>query len=265
MLIIGEKLNSANTYIRGIIKNRDHETINKIALAQIAGGAHYLDINTAWCNELKDMEWIINNVYEVANVPLCIDSISPDTIINALKIYQGDKSNVIINSISLEKDRIEKILPIAMEYNCKVVALATNDDGIPKTVEERIHLVEILVEILQRKNYDLNKVYIDPLVLPVAIEYRNGKMFLECVIEIKRLFNLNIISGLSNISYSMPEKKLLNRYFLSACIFSGLDAIICDTTDKKITTAIVVSDLLAGNDAYGKNYLKAFRNKQLYD
>ncbi|MDK2986259.1 MAG: 5-methyltetrahydrofolate--homocysteine methyltransferase [Clostridia bacterium] len=265
MLIIGEKLNSAIPSVRKLIAEKDTAAVQDLALRQVEAGAHYLDLNTAQNDELPDMEWLVNTVQEVTDVPLCIDSTSAAAIKKGLEAVKGDKSKILINSISLEKSRLEGVLPLVIEHQCPVIGLTVDDNGIPKTAEERIRLAGQLVEALSKENYDLNKLYIDPLVLPVAVDYNNAKMFFQCLNDIKKNFNVKTVSGLSNISYNMPKRKIINRYFLTICMASGMDAAILDPLDGKIITAITTTDLLLGNDRFGRNYLKAHRNEMLVD
>ncbi|MFZ7101119.1 MAG: dihydropteroate synthase [Peptococcaceae bacterium] len=260
MLIIGEKLNSAISSVRQMINEKDTAAVQKLALSQAAGGAHYLDLNTAQCNEVDDMEWLVGTVQAVTDIPLCVDSTSATTIRKGLEAAKGDKSKVMINSISLESDRIERILPIVVEYRCPVIGLTTDDNGIPKTAAERIKITERLIETLAQKNYDLNNLYIDPLVLPLAVDHMNALMFFQCIREIKELFNVKTVSGLSNISYNMPKRKIINRHFLTICMAFGMDAAILDPLDGKTMTAVTTTNLLLGNDRYGRNYLKAYRS-----
>ncbi|MFZ5639492.1 MAG: dihydropteroate synthase [Bacillota bacterium] len=265
MIIIGEKLNSAIPSVRQLINDRDTAAIQELALKQAAAGAHYLDLNTAQGDELVNMEWLVNTVQEVTDAPLCIDSTSALAIKKGLETVKGDKSKVLVNSISMEKNRLEEMLPLVLEHQCPVIGLTVDDNGIPKTAEERIRLTERLVEILSKNNYDLSKLYIDPLVLPLAVHHTNAAMFFECIKEIKRQFNVKTVSGLSNISFNMPQRKIVNRYFLSICMAFGMDAAILDPLDRKIMTAITATDLLLGYDRFGKNYLKAHRADILQD
>lgn len=265
MLIIGEKLNSAIPSVREFIKNKDVNAIQDLAVKQAAAGANYLDLNTAQCDEVADMEWIVGAVQEVTDIPLCLDSTSAEAIKTGLQTVKGEKSKVMINSISLEQNRLNEILPIVLEYNCAVIGLTVDDNGIPKTAEERVELAKRLVEILASNNYDLSKLYIDPLVLPLAVSYTNAAMFFQCLTDIKRLFNAKTVSGLSNISYNMPKRRIINRYFLAICMASGMDAAILDPLDKKIMTSVTAVELLLGFDRFGKKYLGAFRNNELED
>lgn len=263
MLIIGEKLNSAIPSIREAIKNRDVQFVQDLARKQTECGAHYIDVNTAQGNnELDDMEWIVKTVQEVVDTPLCIDTVDAEVAEKGLSLCKG---KAMLNSISMEKARLEGMIPLIKKYGCSVIGLTMDDNGIPKTAEERIKIAGELVDIFKQENLDLNELYIDPLVLPVAVSSDNAMIFFECLSEIKEKYQVKTVSGLSNVSHQMPKRKLINRYFLTICMVHGMDAAIMDPIDRKLTTAVITTDLLLNKDKYGRKYLKAHRNDELED
>lgn len=259
MLIIGEKLNSSIPSVRQFINNKNTAAIQDLALRQVAAGADYLDLNTAQGDEVVNMEWLVRTVQEVTDQPLCIDSTSSVAIKKGLETVAGDKSRILVNSISLEKNRLDEILPLVLEYQCPVIALTLDDNGIPKSAEERMVLSERLIEILIKHNYDLKNLYIDPLVLPQAVSHNNATMFFQCLTDIKRLLKVKTVSGLSNISFNTPKRKVVNRHFLTICMAFDLDVAILDPLDRKIMTSVITNDFLLGKDRFGKKFLKAFR------
>ncbi|MCB8817433.1 dihydropteroate synthase [Desulfosporosinus shakirovi] len=265
MLIIGEKLNSSIPSVRQLINDKDSVAIQDLALRQAAAGADYLDLNTAQGDEAVNMEWLVRTVQEVTDTPLCIDSTSAAVIKKSLETAKGDKSKVLVNSISMEKNRLDEVLPLVLEYKCPVVGLTLDDNGIPKTAEERMILSERLIEILAKNNYDLENLYIDSLVLPQAVSHNNAMMFFQCLTDIKRLLKVKTVSGLSNISFNAPKRKVVNRHFLTLCMAFDMDAAILDPLDKKIMTSVITNDFLLGKDRFGKKFLKAFRAELLED
>ncbi|WP_227762739.1 dihydropteroate synthase [Zhaonella formicivorans] len=263
MLIIGEKLNSAIPSVREAIKNKDIAFVQDLARRQAEGGAGFIDVNTAQGNdEAEDMEWMVRAVQEVVDVPLCIDTTEPRVAKRALQIHRG---KAMLNSISMEKSRLEGMLPLIKEYGCSVIALTMDDNGIPKTAEERIRIAGELVEVLNKEKIDLNEVYVDPLVLPLAVGNDNAVIFFNCLAEIKKKYGVKTVSGLSNVSHQMPKRKLINRYFLTICMSYGMDAAIMDSTDRKLTSAVITTELLLNKDRFSRNYLKAYRNDALED
>ncbi|MCL6479200.1 MAG: dihydropteroate synthase [Peptococcaceae bacterium] len=263
MLIVGERLNSTILPVREAICNKDTAFVQDLARKQVEGGADLLDVNTAQgTNEVEDMEWLVRTVQEVVDVPLCIDSVDPDVVKKALQIHRG---KAMLNSISMEKSRLAGMLPLIKEYGCSVVALTMDDNGIPKTAEERIKIAGQLADVLAREKIDLSEVYVDPLVLPLAVSTDNALIFFQCLAEIKKMYGFKTISGLSNVSHSLPKRKLINRYFLTICMSHGMDAAIMDPLDRKLTSAAVTTELLLNKDRFARNYLKAYRSEALVE
>lgn len=263
MLVIGEKLNSTIPRVREAILNKDVAFIQDLARKQAECGADFIDVNTAQGNnEAADMEWVVKAIQEVIEVPLCIDSVDPVTIEIGLKTHQGQ---AMLNSISMEQARIAGMLPLVKEYKCKVIALTMDDQGIPKTAEERIRIAGLLVDLMKNEGFNLEDLYIDPLVLPLAVNSENGLIFFHCLDEIKKKYQVKTVSGLSNVSHSLPKRKLINRYFLSLCMNFGMDAAIMDPLDRKLTSAISAVDVLLNKDRFSRRYLKAFREEKLED
>ncbi|MDN5363740.1 MAG: 5-methyltetrahydrofolate corrinoid/iron sulfur protein methyltransferase [Eubacteriales bacterium] len=260
MLIIGEKINSSIPRVKEAIEKKDKAFIQELALKQVQAGADYLDVNTALTDEVADMEWVIRTIKEVTDAPICIDSTNPQAVKKALELTEG---KAMINSINMETDRVKNLLPIVVDAGCPVIALTIDDRGIPQTVEQRMEVLERMVELLQKHNFDLDKVYVDPLVLPVAANSNNAKLFFDCLSLVKERFNLKTVSGLSNVSHQLPKRKIINRHFLTICISCGMDAAILDPLDGKLMTSVLVAELLMGKDKFARKYLTAFRKGKL--
>lgn len=262
MLIIGEKLNSTIPKVREAIHKKDKEYIQELARKQVEAGADYLDVNTAMEDEVEDMQWVVECVQEVVDTPLCIDSTNPAAVRRGLEMCKG---RPMINSITMEKDRLEGILPLALEYKCPLIALTSDEKGIPKTVDERLRIMERLVDVLLKSNYNLDDLYVDPLVLPLAVSSSNAAIFFQSLTGIKEKFHVKTVSGLSNVSHSLPLRRLINRYFLVICMSCGMDAAILDPLDKRIMTAVTAANLLLDKDRFSRKYLQAYRAGALED
>ena len=263
MLIIGEKLNSTIPSVRKAIENKDIEFVQDLALRQAEAGADFIDVNTAQGkNEVDDMEWLVRAVQEVVEIPLCVDTVDPNTAKKGLEIHRG---KAMLNSICMEKKRLEGMLPLVKEYGCSLVALTMDDNGIPKTAEERIRITGQLVDMLEKEKINLDEVYIDPLVLPLSVNTENALVFFTCLQEIKKNYKVKTVSGLSNVSHSMPQRKLINRYFLAICMAHGMDAAIMNPLDRKLTSAVITTEVLLNKDRFNRNYLKAYRSDALED
>lgn len=260
MIIIGEKLNSSVPLVKTAIENYDEKTIMEIAKQQEDFGAHYLDVNagTFTDDEPGRLVWLINTVRKASNARLMIDSPNPNAIEAALKADTIGKS--ILNSVTLEKNRLSKLLPLAIEYNAGIVALPMDENGMPKTPKECIDNAEKLIYTLREKGIADNRIYIDALVKSVGTDSKSAEITIETIRLLKKSYpDIHIICGVSNVSFGLPQRMLINTAFLSAAIFSGLDCAIVDITKKAIRDTIFAAEVIAGNDEYCMNYINYTR------
>jgi 5-methyltetrahydrofolate--homocysteine methyltransferase len=262
MFIVGELINASRKKIRESIENRDKETIQQIAVAQYENGADYIDVNAGVFvgREAEHLKWLVTTVQEGLEAPCCIDSPDPVAIEAALSVHSGTP---MINSISMEKERYEALMPIVAGSDYRVVALCMSDAGMPETSDARIAIAEELVNNLVKNNIPLENIYVDPLVQPLSTNDNYGMEFLESIEMIMSRFpGIHTICGLSNISYGLPERKLLNQTFMAMAITKGLDGAIVNPLDKKMMAAILTAEALAGNDEWCEKYLLAYRQKR---
>ncbi len=262
MIIVGELINASRKNIATAIESKDVEAIQTIARDQHAHGADYIDVNAGVfvTKEADYLKWLVETVQAGVDTPCCIDSPDPKAIEAALSVHNGTP---MINSISLEKERYEALLPIVSETEFKIVALCMSDKGMPQTVDERLAIADELVNNLVKKNVALENIYVDPLVQPLSTDVRFGIEFLNSIEIIMKTFpGIHTVCGLSNISYGLPERKFLNQTFMVMAIIKGLDGAIVDPLDKKMMAAIIAGEALAGKDEWCANYLAAYREKK---
>lgn len=262
MVIVGELINASRKEIATIIEAQDAEAVKKVAKDQYEAGANYIDVNAGIFvgKEGDYLQWLVKNVQEVVDWPCCIDSPDPKAIEKALSVHKGV---AMINSISLEKERYDKLLPLVAGTDLKVVALCMSDEGMPQTAEERVKIAEKLINGLVKNNVPLDNIYVDPLVQPVSTDSKFGAEFLGAIQMIMTRFQgVHTICGLSNISYGLPGRKYLNQIFALLAISRGIDALILDPLDKKMMAALIAAETLIGRDDYCMNYLKAYRDKK---
>ncbi|MCK4462912.1 MAG: dihydropteroate synthase, partial [Candidatus Omnitrophica bacterium] len=172
------------------------------------------------------------------------------------------KGRAMINSITAEKSRYEKILPLCKDYDCLLTALTLDEKGMPETAQDRFELATIIMEICERYGVPKDRIYFDPLVRPISAEQKQAKEFLGAIKLIKEL-GLKTIAGLSNISFGLPKRQLLNKTFLPMAHSNGLDACIVDPLDISLMRTIMTSSTILGEDEYCKGYLKAYRQGKL--
>lgn len=265
MIIIGERINSTRQKIHDAITARNIAYIVKEVTSQLDAGANFIDINCAMTSgdEVQDMDWLVSVIQSAAKgVSLCIDSPNYLAIERALKVYKSDGS-LMINSITGEEDRIKRILPLARDNNAKLVALTMDENGMPDTAEGRFEAAKKIFERVTRDGFKAEDLYFDPLIRPISTEPKQAHEFLRSIPMIKSLGGVKTICGLSNVSFGLPNRKVINASFLSMAIHAGLDAAILDPTDKHIISGITAARALLCNDEYCAGYIKAFREGKL--
>lgn len=261
MLIVGELINSSRKAINEAIDNRDAEYIKTIALEQVEAGADYLDVNcgTKVYNEAECMVWLVNTIQEAVQVPLCIDSPNPKVLEAGLDLCKYGQP--MINSITDEENRFAAVLPMALKYKTKLVALCMDDTGMPETSDDRMRVVTSLYAKLTSKGVPDQDIYFDPLVKPVSSVETAGQEVLGTIEMIKKAYpNVHFMCGLSNVSYGLPNRKILNRLFVVQTMTLGMDGYILNPTDKGMMGTIKASQVLLGQDSYCMNYLTAHRS-----
>ncbi len=265
MLIVGERINSTKEKIKEAIRERDASFIAKEARSQVEAGADYIDVNCAVTSgdELQDMDWTISVIQsEIANVGISVDSPNYLAIEAGMKACHSE-GGVMINSITGDETRLKLILPIAIRRNAKLVALTMDEKGMPHTAEERLDVARKIYERVKRDGFNVENLYFDPLIRPVATEPDQAVEFLRSLHLIKGLRGAKTICGLSNVSFGLPNRRLVNATFLSMAIHAGLDAAILDPTDKQISSSLRASRALTCKDEYCSEYIRAFREGKL--
>jgi 5-methyltetrahydrofolate--homocysteine methyltransferase len=259
MIIVGELINSSRKAIAEAIKARDSETIKKIASDQAEAGADYIDVNAGvFVNkEAEHLTWLTETVQATVDIPCALDSPDPKALEAALKVHKGTP---MINSISLEKERFDAIMPLMAGSDLKVVALCMSDEGMPKTVDDRMKIADKLINSLTAKDVALENIFVDPLVQPLSVDGTFGMEFINTIEKIIATWpGIHTMCGLSNISYGLPGRKFLNRTFMVMAITKGLDGAIINPLDRKMKASIIAAEALVGRDDYCANFLKAFR------
>jgi len=259
MIIVGERLNSTRKSVCDAFQAKDEKYILEQALQQEKAGAKYIDLNAAALldREIETFRWAIPLLQKKLTVPLSLDTPNPEAMEEALKLHRG---KALLNSLSAEKKRKEKLLPLIQDFKPKVIVLCLDDDGVPKSSDQALRLAEQMVNLLQKKGINSGDIFIDPLVRPVGVEWDSSPIFLESLEKIKlNLPEVKTIAGISNVSFGLPQRKLLNRTLLLLALERGLDAAICDPLDSELQASLVACQALLGKDRGLKNFLKFIR------
>ena len=259
MIIIGELINASRKAIGAAIEAGDTEAVQKVAKDQAEAGADFIDVNAGIFvgKEPQYLKWLVQKVQEVTDTPCAIDSPDPAAIEAALNVHKGIP---MINSISLEKERYDNLMPIIAGTDMKVIALCMSDDGMPQTVDDRLKIAEKLVNGLVQNNVSIENIFVDPLVQPLSVNDLFGLEFLNAIeLIMKRFEGVHTACGLSNISYGLPARKFMNQTFMAMAIAKGLDGAIVNPLDKKMMASIIAAEALVGKDNFCMDYLKAYR------
>jgi len=265
MIIVGEKINTSRKKIAEAVTSRDVDFIVQTAREQAEAGASFIDVNAGTFveKETESLCWLVETVQAHIDLPLCLDSPDPAALSEAIKLHKGEP---MINSISLEKDRYEALLPVITSHPCHVVALCMTQTAMPTSVEDRVSAAAELIAKLTEKGIPVEKIYVDPLVQPVSVDVRMGTAILGAINEIMQGFpGVNTICGLSNVSFGLPMRSLINRNFLAIAIANGLSAAILDPTDRKLMSTIITAEMLLGKDDYCEKYIDAYQDGILAD
>ena len=259
MLIIGEKINGTLKLVKKAVLDRDADFIKKLALSQVENGAGILDVNagTTTDREPEDLIWLIQTVQEVVDIPLCLDSPNPAALAAGLTVT---KQTPMINSISAEPYRLTGVLPLVAKHGCRVIALAMESNKIPSTCEGRMEIVRHLFAETRKAGVPDENMYVDPLVMAIATDSNAVLTTLETMRTILKEFpKAHLTGGLSNVSFTLPARALINRTFLTLAIEAGLDSAIMDPLNRGLMEALYASNVVLGRDKHCMKYTRAFR------
>ena len=258
--IIGERINTSRKQVQTAVIERNTGYIRMDVQQQQDAGAGFIDVNAGAGigHEMEDMKWLIETIQPIARVPLCLDS--PDPAVLEMAYGMVDQPPMI-NSISLEKERFDVMIRFLKGKACRIIALCMDDSGMPVSSDDIVRRAEKLVFELEAIGMKKDDIYIDPLVQPISTDTCKGNMALGAVREIKTLFpQVHITGGLSNISYGLPQRKIINQTFITLMMGAGMDSAILDPLDERIMATIKTADMLLADDDYCMAFLKGVRS-----
>lgn len=270
MLIVGELINTSRKAIKEAVEKRDKAYIQQIAREQAEAGADYIDVNcgTQFGQEVEVMEWLVSIILELnLDKPLCIDSPDAKALDAGLALATKLRPDfqLMINSINYEQERYQEVLPLVNKYNAKIVALLMDDSGMPVTAEDRLGVADKLYEGLTGAGVPEENIYFDPLVKPISVSDKAGLEVLETVRLLTEKYpKCHKMCGLSNVSYGLPNRKVLNSFFVAQTMVNGMDGFIINPCDKLMMGTVAAAMALLGDDQFCMGYLTAHR-KGLYD
>ncbi len=256
-VMIGEKINpTGNKKLGAAMQAGDLETVRKLAERQVAWGADVLDVNVGvpGIDEVAMIEKVVAIVAGAVDVPLCIDSGKAEILAAGLKAAPGKP---LVNSVNAEEKQLSSILPIVKDRGAAVIGLTIDDNGIPKTPEERCAAADKIIQRATQLGIPIEDIVIDPLVMTVGSDSKAALVTLQTIELLRKEFGININLGASNVSFGLPDRLTANMAFLTLGIEAGAT---CSITDPiKLGSTVRGADLLLGRDDYAMRYIKYFR------
>lgn len=266
MLLIAEKINATIPATCKLIMARDRETLLDLARRQVEAGADYLDVNVGTgsgeCeDEMAAMTWAVETIQSEFETPLVIDSADPRVLSAGLEARRGRAA--IINSTKATAENLAAVVPLAARYDLPLVGLAMDEGGIPASAEARLAACRKIVEACAAQGVGEEKIYFDPLVVPVSTDINQGRVTLETLAAIGAHFpKAGTVMAVSNISFGLPQRKRLNAAFLQMAIAAGLSGGILDVLDRELVAAVKSAEVLIGRDKRCRKYTRFFRQNR---
>ena len=253
-------MNNIEEISRELERQGKAEKLRALAVKQDEAGADYLDVCASVPEDVEEetLKWMLEIVQEESDLPICLDSPSPDTIVKAMKYV---KKPGLINSVSMEGDKIAKVFPAIADTRWKCVALCSDEKGIPDTAEKRLKVFDRILAEADKYGISHDRLFIDPLVEMVCTSEDGIETVIETIKGIReRDEDVHIIGAISNISFNLPARALMNQTFTTLAINAGMDAGILDPTNRGMLGAIFATEACLGMDDYCMEYIGAYRD-----
>jgi 5-methyltetrahydrofolate--homocysteine methyltransferase len=260
-VIIGERINpTRRKKLAETMSVGDFSLVQEDARKQVEAGAHVLDVNAGipGGDEPALLRGAVKSVIEVASVPLCIDTANPDALEAALSVYPG---KALINSTTAEASMMERVFPLANKYGAAVIGVITDESGVPATPEDRLRVAEKLVKRAGDYGVPAEDIVIDCLALTVGADHKAGQVTLDSMSLVRKELGVNLSLGASNVSFGLPDRKIINVAYLALAVACGLTAAITDPTIPEIQTTLLACDLLMGRDEYAMQWIRSYRKR----
>ena len=252
--LIGERINpTGRKKLAEEIKNGSLFSVKREAIDQVRAGARLLDVNmgVGGIDQVKAMHDAIREVSQITDAPLAIDTSDTKTLEAGLRAYPG---RALINSVSAEKERIEEFLPLAKKYGAAILCLPITEDGVPKTAEDRINVINGIIKEAKKNGLKDGDFLLDALVMTISADQNACLEVLNTLRLYRKHFGYPATMGLSNISFGLPNRPLINSTFFAMCLAAGLDAPIMNPYDEKMQEALMASAALLGKDPRGIDF-----------
>jgi 5-methyltetrahydrofolate--homocysteine methyltransferase len=258
-VVIGERINpTGRKLLAEEMKNGDYSRVESDALAQIASGAQILDVNAgiAMADEPRILAECVKLLQSITDVPLCIDSSIVEALEAGLEAYEG---RALLNSVTGEEERLERVLPLVKKYDCSVVAISNDDSGISEDVNVRFAVAKKIVERASDHGIPASRIVVDPLVMPVGAVNSAGRQVMDLVKRLRIELQVNTTCGASNLSFGLPNRTGLNAAFIGMAIASGMTSAITNPLHADLMQAIRGANVVMGHDPECMAWISANR------
>ncbi|MDR2444352.1 MAG: methyltetrahydrofolate cobalamin methyltransferase [Spirochaetaceae bacterium] len=259
MIIIGEKINGSIPSIGKAIADRNDAHIRDLAKRQAEAGAAFIDVcaSVGEDEELETLKWLFGLVEAAVDTPISVDSPSADIIAKAIPLC---KKNGLVNSVSMEGNKVDTIFPMIADSKWECVCLLSDDTGIPKSAADRLRVFDGLMKKAAEYKIPPERLHIDPLIEMLCTSEDGIAKVTETMREIKKQYpTIHITGGASNISFNLPARKFINRAFIILAMSAGMDSAIIDPLNKDMMGLIYAAEALLGQDEMCIEYINAYR------
>ena len=258
-VMIGERINpTGRKLLSEEMSKGDFSRVEQDTLAQVAAGAHMLDVNAGipLADEPKILADTIKLVQSLTDVPLSIDSSIVAALQAGLEVYQG---KALLNSVTGEEERLEEVLPLVKKYGCAVVAISNDETGISEDPDVRFAVAKKIVDCAKDYGIPSSDIVVDPLVMPIGALNSAGMQVIRLVRRLQEELKVNTTCGASNVSFGLPNRNGINAAFLNMAIASGLTSAITNPLHDSVMQAVMGADVMMGNDPNCVRWIKRYR------
>ena len=260
--IIGERINpTGRKMLAQEMRNGDYSRVESDTLAQVAAGAHMLDINAGipLADEPKILAECVQLIQSLTDVPLSIDSSIVAALESGLSVYQGKP---LVNSVTGEEERLESVLPLVKKYGAAVVAISNDETGISEDPDIRFSIAKKIVERAEDHGITRADIIVDPLVMPIGAINTAGRQVMHIVKRLREELQVNTTCGASNVSFGLPNRHGLNAAFLAMTIGAGLTSAITNPLHPEMMQAALGADVMMGHDPHCRRWVQKYRDPQ---
>jgi 5-methyltetrahydrofolate--homocysteine methyltransferase len=258
-VVIGERINpTGRKLLAEEMKVGDYSRVQSDALAQVAAGAQILDVNAGvpLADEPALLAECVRLLQSITDVPLCIDSSILDALEAGLDAYEG---RALLNSVTGEEHRLDRVLPLVKKYGCAVVAISNDESGISEDIDVRFNVAKKIVERASDYGIPASDIVVDPLVMPVGAVNTAGRQVMELVKRLRTELKVNTTCGASNLSFGLPNRNGLNSAFIGMAIANGMTSAITNPLHSELMQAVRGADVVMGHDPECRSWIAANR------